>query len=260
MLTIPSQSRGTGGPSATLAAVRGESAARRAGPDSGAQVPHRVLVVEDDDDLRDVLVSSLAVAGLRAVPAATAAEALATVRDEPVDLVLLDVGLPDRSGFDVGADLRRLDLPVIFLTARDELRDKLAAFEAGADDYITKPFSLAELVARIRAVAARSAGPQSEVARYADVEVDVRRHQARRGARELDLTATEFRLLHYLVVNAEHVVSRQQILNQVWRYDFEGNTSVVENYVSFLRRKLDDRDGQLLRTIRGVGYTLRAEV
>ncbi|HEY6531590.1 MAG TPA: response regulator transcription factor [Acidimicrobiales bacterium] len=222
----------------------------------------RVLVVEDDDELREVLASSLALAGLDLFTARNASEALLEVQRVQPHLALIDVGLPGRNGFEFGRGLREAGhrVAIIYLTARGELRDKLTAFESGADDYLTKPFSLAELVARIRAVIGRTFGDHEQgVLRYADVEIDEARHLASRGGRALTLTPTEFRLLSYLLVNAGYVLSRQQLLTHVWGYDYEGNTSVVENYISFLRRKLDDREGHLIRTIRGIGYCLRSD-
>jgi len=233
--------------------------AMRSLPPQGAW---RVLVVEDDDELRDVLVSSLALAGFELSSARNASEALLEVQRSRPHLALVDVGLPGRNGFELGREVRAAGhrAGIIYLTARGELRDKLTAFESGADDYLTKPFSLAELVARIRAVIGRTFGDhEAGVLRYGDVEIDEARHLATRGGSSLELTPTEFRLLEYLVLNAEHVLSRQQLLTHVWGYDYEGNTSVVENYISFLRRKLDDRDGELIRTIRGIGYCLRTD-
>jgi two-component system OmpR family response regulator len=218
----------------------------------------RVLVLEDDEDLREVLVGSLSLAGMQVSSVRDGASALFHQRTDPCDLLLVDVSLPDVTGFDVTQRLRRSGdrTPVIFLTARDELRDKLAGFQSGGDDYLTKPFDLAELIARIRAVAGRVPSPRAPL-EYFDLVLDPGRHEVHRGGRLIDLTPTEFRLLTFLMENAEQVVSRQQILDAVWGYAGGGNVSVVENYISFLRRKVDEGEPALIRTIRGVGYTLR---
>jgi two-component system OmpR family response regulator len=220
--------------------------------------PLRILVVEDDSDLREVLASSLSLAGMEVSSVGDGETALGVQRSEVYDLLVVDVGLPDIDGFAVTSRLRHGGdrTPVIFLTARDELRDKLAGFQSGGDDYLTKPFDLAELIARICAVAGRAAPSRSSM-EYADLTVDSGRHEVFRGDRQVDLTPTEFRLLAYLVENAEQVVTRQQILDAVWGYSGGGNSSVIENYISFLRKKVDADGPPLIRTIRGVGYTLR---
>ena len=226
---------------------------------SGSLPSVRVLVVEDDQDLREVLVSSLSLAGMEVASARDGASALGVHEADPADLLLVDVALPDLSGFEVTAQIRGQGdrTPVIFLTARDELKDKLAGFESGGDDYMTKPFELAELIARIGAVVGRVAPPRSTLV-YGDLVVDPGRHEVTRGGRPIDLTPTEFQLLVFLIENAEQVVTRQQILDTVWGYTGGGNPSVIENYISFLRRKLEADGPPLIRTIRGVGYTLRS--
>lgn len=224
----------------------------------GSLAALRVLVVEDDQDLREVLVSSLSLAGMVVGSAPDGTTALESHAADPVDLLLVDVALPDLSGFDVTSRLRSGGdrTPVIFLTARDELKDKLAGFQSGGDDYMTKPFELAELIARIGAVVGRTAPPRSTLT-YLDLVVDPGRHEVTRGGRPIELTPTEFQLLVFLVENAEQVVTRQQILDTVWGYTGGGNPSVIENYISFLRRKVEADGPPLIRTIRGVGYTLR---
>lgn len=226
---------------------------------SGSVSSVRVLVVEDDQDLREVLVSSLSLAGMEAASAPDGTSALAAHDADPADLLLVDVTLPDLSGFDVTARLRGQGdrTPVIFLTARDELKDKLAGFQSGGDDYMTKPFELAELIARIGAVVGRAAPARTTLV-YDDLVVDPGRHEVTRRGTPVDLTPTEFQLLVFLVENAEQVVTRQQILDTVWGYTGGGNPSVIENYISFLRRKVEADGPPLIRTIRGVGYTLRS--
>ena len=183
----------------------------------------------------------------------------------PPDLVVLDVMLPDIDGFEVCRRLRADGdfVPVIFLTARDAEEDRVTGFIRGGDDYVTKPFSLEELTLRIGALLRRtrsnSGASESHRLRYRDLEMDEDRHQVWRSGREVRLSPTEFRLLRYLLLNAERVLSKQQILDHVWQYDFNGDDNVVETYVSYLRRKLDTGQDKLIRTIRGFGYTLRAE-
>ncbi len=217
-----------------------------------------MLVVEDDADLREVLASSLSLAGMEVSAVGEGRSALSLQRDLTFDLLVVDVTLPDIDGFALTTDLRHGGdrTPVIFLTARDELRDKLAGFQSGGDDYLTKPFELAELIARIGAVAGRS-GPLRNSMEYFDLVLDAERHEVFRGDARVDLTPTEFRLLAYLMENAERVVSRQQILDAVWGYSGSGNSSVIENYISFLRKKIESDGAPMIRTIRGVGYTLR---
>jgi two-component system OmpR family response regulator len=222
--------------------------------------PLRVLVVDDEPYITDVVTSALAFEGFATEEAATGAEALAKARRGDFDCIVLDVMLPDGDGFDVCRTLRGEDVttPVLFLTARDAGADKLEGLGLG-DDYVTKPFSIEELVARIRAVLRRSAGPPGDGARlrFADLVVDLDTHEAWRGDRPLDLTATEFRLLAFLAENPRRVLSKSQILDQVWDEGFDGESNIVEIYISYLRKKVD-RDGPpLIRTVRGVGYTMR---
>jgi two-component system OmpR family response regulator len=197
--------------------------------------------------------------------AQTGSAALESASRTPPDLVVLDVMLPDIDGFEVCRRLRADGdfVPVIFLTARDAEEDRVTGFIRGGDDYVTKPFSLEELTLRIGALLRRtratSSTGESHRLRYRDLEMDEDRHQVWRSGREVRLSPTEFRLLRYLLLNAERVLSKQQILDHVWQYDFNGDDNVVETYVSYLRRKLDTGHEKLIRTIRGFGYTLRAE-
>ncbi len=222
--------------------------------------PLRVLVVDDEPYITDVLSSALVFEGFATEEAATGAEALAKARRGDFDCIVLDVMLPDGDGFSVCRALRDADIatPVLFLTARDAGPDKLEGLALG-DDYVTKPFSIDELVARIRAVLRRSAvyvgdGPRL---RYADLVVELETREVWRAGRPVELTATEFRLLAFLAANPRRVLSKSQILDEVWDEGFEGDSNIVEIYISYLRKKVD-RDGPpLIHTVRGVGYTLR---
>jgi two-component system OmpR family response regulator len=228
----------------------------------------RVLVVEDEGDIADLLAAGLRFVGFDVRVARTGADALAEAASYRPDLVLLDVMLPDINGFELCRQLRREHdhdaLGVVFLTARNRTEDAVAGLMIGGDDYIDKPFSLDEVVARIRAVLRRTAGtrvtPESErdgVLRLADLELDEVRHEVRRGAEFFELSPREFALLRYLMINRGHVVSKAQILAHVWSYDFGGGPQVVESYISHLRRKIDRVDPPLIHTVRGVGYALR---
>jgi len=225
--------------------------------------PLRVLVVDDEPYITDVLASALAFEGFATEEAATGAEALAKARRGDFDCIVLDVMLPDSDGFAVCRALRdeAIATPVLFLTARDAGADKLEGLALG-DDYVTKPFSSDELVARIRAVLRRSTGASVEGSRlrYADLVVDQDTHEAWRAGRPLDLTATEFRLLAFLAANPRRVLSKAQILDEVWGEEFEGESNIVEIYISYLRKKVDRDDPPLIRTVRAVGYTLREAV
>jgi len=225
-----------------------------------ADAEARLLVVEDEPTILELLSGSLRFAGFDVVTAATGAEAIrAAVRARP-DLVLLDVMMPDGDGFDVVRQIRSGGprIPVIFLTARGTVHDRIAGLTLGGDDYVTKPFSLDEVLARIRAVLRRSgqddAGSRLVVA---DLELDGDSHEVRRGGRLIGLTPTEFKLLRYLMINAGRVLSKAQILDHVWDYSFSGDSNVVESCVSYLRRKVDDGEPRLIHTIRGMGYVLR---
>ena len=221
----------------------------------------RILVVEDEEPIRELVATALRFRGFEVEEAGSGAEALAAARNNRPSLIVLDVMLPDLDGFTVCRKLRDGGnlVPVVFLTARDDPADKRAGFTGGGDDYLTKPFSLEELVLRIEAVLRRSRGTQPEPARLTvgDLTLDEDAHRVWRGEREVFLSPTEFRLLRYLMQNRGRVLSKQQILEQVWDYGFAGELTGVETYVSYLRRKVDDRDAQLIRTVRGFGYTLR---
>jgi len=224
-----------------------------------------VLVVDDEPAITDLLATALRYMGYQVTTAATGFAALDAAAMS-ADLVVLDVMLPDIDGFEVCRRLRaaRDFVPVIFLSARDTEDDRIAGFVRGGDDYVTKPFSLEELTLRIgallrRARTGRGEGEPAPRLRYRDLEMDEDRHQVWRGGREVELSPTEFRLLRFFLLNPERVLSKQQILDHVWQYDFNGEDNVVETYVSYLRRKVDDVEPRLLRTVRGFGYVLRAD-
>ena len=222
----------------------------------------RILVVDDEEYLTDLLSTSLRFQGFEVVCAWSGFDALSAVASFAPDLILLDVTMPDIDGIEVCRRLRDSgnSVPVIFLTARDTKADLLSGFAIGGDDYITKPFSLEEVVVRIRAVLKRSStgGEDEEILTYADLLMNEATHVVTRGGKEIDLSPTEWRLLRYLMVNAERVLSKQQILSYVWSYDFGGEVGSVETYISYLRKKIDSGRDPLIQTIRGVGYTLRS--
>lgn len=224
-----------------------------------AQGEGRILVVDDEPAITDLVGTALRYVGFETASAATGREALqAAVAFRP-QLVLLDVMLPDLDGFEIARRLRAdgLRMPILFLTARDATEDKVWGLTVGGDDYVTKPFSLEELVARIRALLRRAGGPASSRLTFADLELDEDTHEVWRNGRRIETTATEFKLLRYLMLNARRVLSKPQILEHVWHYDFEGDANVVETYISYLRKKIDSVDPHLIHTVRGVGYTLR---
>ncbi|MDX6513365.1 MAG: two-component system, OmpR family, response regulator [Gaiellaceae bacterium] len=222
----------------------------------------RILVVDDEPSIVDAVATALRYEGYLVEEAATGREALdAVARTEP-DLVVLDWMLPDIEGIEVGRRLRAqgFKTAVLFLTAKDGTDNKVEALRAGGDDYMTKPFSLAELVARTQAILRRTAGDlPGDVLRFSDLVLDEGRHEVSRGETQIPLTATEFSLLRYFLLNPRRVLSKSQILQNVWRYDFGGNSNVVETYVSYLRRKLDAAGPPLIRTVRQAGYMLEAE-
>jgi two-component system OmpR family response regulator len=221
-----------------------------------------VLIVDDEEYIRDLVSSAMRIAGFEVRGANDGHSALAAVTSHQPDLVILDVGLPGLDGFEVCRRLREGGdaTPVIFLTARDANEDKVSGFTKGGDDYVTKPFSLEELVARVRAVLRRSqASEPASRLRYDDLELDEDAMRVARGDRQIKLSPTEFKLLRYLLLNRERVVSKSQILDHVWQYDFDGNASVVENYISYLRKKVDEGNAPLLHTVRGFGYVLRRD-
>jgi two-component system OmpR family response regulator len=223
---------------------------------------HRILVVDDEPSIVDAVATALRYEGYDVEEATTGREALAAVARFEPDLVVLDWMLPDIEGIEVGRRLRErgFKTAVLFLTAKDATENKVEALRAGGDDYVTKPFSLAELVARVQAILRRTAGElPGDTLRFADLVLDEERHEVFRGDEQIDLTATEFNLLRYFLLNPRRVLSKAQILQNVWRYDFGGNSNVVETYVSYLRRKLDAAGPPLIRTIRQAGYMLDAK-
>ncbi|MGZ5290040.1 MAG: response regulator transcription factor [Actinomycetota bacterium] len=221
----------------------------------------RVLVVDDESNITDLVSMALRYEGFEVETAATGRDAIRLVERFRPELVILDVMLPDVDGFAVTERLKsaRVKVPILFLTARDAVEDKVRGLTLGGDDYVTKPFSLEELVARVR-VLLRRAGAEEESGRlvFADLELDDDTHEVRRAGGSIDLTATEFRLLRYLMQNAPRVLSKAQILDHVWNYDFGGDANIVETYVSYIRRKLDAVGPPLIQTVRGVGYRLAA--
>ncbi|MCU1461261.1 MAG: two component transcriptional regulator, winged helix family [Acidimicrobiales bacterium] len=220
----------------------------------------RVLVVDDEANITDLVATALRYEGYDVQVAATGRQALKAAADFRPDLIVLDVMLPDIDGFAVterlSADGR--PVPVLFLTARDATEDKVRGLTIGGDDYVTKPFSLEELVARVRVVLRRSRRIDTGGRlRFAELEMDEDTHEVWRGDRAIELTPTEFNLLRYLLVNVRRVLSKSQILDHVWQYDFGGDPNVVETYISYLRKKIDRDGAPLIHTVRGVGYTLR---
>ena len=222
----------------------------------------RVLVTDDEDNIRFLLDAALRHFGFDVVLAANGREALGAVADDKPDLIVLDVMLPDLDGFEVCRRLRAdgVRVPVLFRTARDGTEEKVRGLTLGGDDYVTKPFSLEEVVARVRAILRRANGEApSSVLRFGDLEMDEDAHVVRRRGVAVDLSPTEYKLLRYLLINAGRVVTRAQILDHVWEYDFGGEATVVETYVSYLRKKLDPLGEPLIKTVRGVGYALRQD-
>lgn len=222
----------------------------------------RVLVVDDEENISFLVESALQLDGIETVKAADGFGALKAVATFRPHAIVLDVNMPGIDGFEV---LRRLRAdgdrtPVVFLTARDGLDDRVHGLTAGGDDYVVKPFAIAELVARVR-IALRHAGQHEtvDVMAVADLELDDAAHRVTRAGRVVALSPTEYKLLRYLLLNSGRVLSRAQILDHVWSYDFDGDSSVVETYMSYLRRKVDDVEPKLLHTVRGVGYCLRVE-
>jgi len=229
-------------------------------PPDGRRPEARLLVVEDEPDILELLSASLRYVGFEVATATGGFQALRAVERARPDLVVLDVMLPDLDGFEVARRLRGGGrIPVLFLTARDGTEDKVTGLTLGGDDYVAKPFSLEEVIARIRAVLRRTAGglPPPARLRVADLELDEESHEVWRAGGRVQLSPTEFKLLRYLMTNAGRVLSKAQILDHVWNYDFRGDSGIVESYVSYLRRKVDTAEPRLLHTIRSVGYVLR---
>jgi two-component system OmpR family response regulator len=224
-----------------------------------------VLAVDDEEHITELVAMALGYNGFEVQRAATGREALAAVQLRRPDLILLDVMLPDLDGFEVARRLRSDEragtrVPIIFLTARDATADKVEGLRLGVDDYVTKPFSIEELIERVKAVLRRSAGGASAGEQrlvYHDLELDEDTRDVWRGGRLIELTPTEYKLLHYLLSNSRRVLSRDQILEAVWDYTFAGNASVLETYISYIRHKVDATEPPLIHTVRGVGYSLR---
>ena len=224
--------------------------------------PLRVLVVDDEVNIAELVAMALRYEGWQVATAHTGAEAVSAARDLRPDAVVLDIMLPDQDGLEVLRRLRETspDLPVVFLTARDAVEDRIAGLTAGGDDYVTKPFSLEELVARLRGLMRRAGAQQaaaSSVLRVGDLTLDEDSHEVFRGDTEISLTATEFELLRYLMRNPRRVLSKAQILDRVWSYDFGGQANIVELYISYLRKKIDAGREPMIHTMRGAGYVLK---
>jgi two-component system OmpR family response regulator len=221
----------------------------------------RVLVVDDEPGIVDVVSMALRHHGFEVAAVQTGAEALAQVRDWRPHAMVLDVMLPDMEGFEVAQRLaqQHAEVPILFLSARDNTSDKVRGLTTGGDDYVTKPFSLEELVARLRNLLRRSGAfhEAPDRLRFADLELDEDTREVRRGTQAIELTATEYRLLRYLLLNPRRVLTRAQLLDHVWSYDFGGDARVLETYISYLRKKLDVHGPPLVHTVRGVGYALR---
>ena len=225
----------------------------------------RLLVVDDEVHIAEALTASLRHAGFEVRPAFDGSSALSAAQDWSPDLLLLDVMLPDMTGYDVCRELIMAgsDAAVIFLSARDQVSDRIRGFGVGADDYVTKPFSLEEVIARVRAVLLRRsrgrvAEPEGSVFVFQDLRLDDDRHMVSRGGSVIDLSPTEYSLLRFLMQNPERVLSKAQIVDHVWRYDFQGDGNIVESFVSLLRKKLNATGPPLIQTVRGFGYVLRS--
>jgi two-component system OmpR family response regulator len=231
-------------------------------PARGAEPEARLLVVDDEPTIVELLSASLRFAGFEVATATNGRDALEVARTFRPDLLVLDVMMPGVDGFDVVKRLRGegARVPVVFLTARDATEDRITGLTLGGDDYVAKPFSLDEVIARIRAVLRRTRGdgmPDSPRLTFADLEMDTETHEVWRAGQPVQLSPTEFKLLHYFMTNPRRVLSKAQILDHVWHYDFNGEMNIVESYVSYLRRKIDTVEPRLLHTVRGVGYVLR---
>ena len=228
-----------------------------------AENAQRILVIDDESSISDLISTSLRFVGFDVRTAANGAQALQIAEEFKPHAMVLDVMLPDLDGFEVCKKIRNegVETGVLFLTAKDGMEDKVKGLTLGGDDYMTKPFSLEELVARLRALLRRTGVTQidqdEEKIRFADLELEEATHEVRRGGQLLDLSPTEFLLIRYLLINADRVVSKSQILDHVWQYDFRGDAGIVETYISYLRKKVDIFEPPLIHTIRGVGYRLR---
>src|SRR5919204_89129 len=222
----------------------------------------RVLVVDDEANITDLVAMALRYEDFDVAVAHSGREALRSESEFRPHLIVLDVMLPDVDGFEVTRRLanRGERVPILFLTARDAIEDRIHGLTLGGDDYLTKPFSLEELVARVRAVLRRTGSAQTSARLiFADLEMDDDTHEVRRAGKRVDLTVTEYKLLRYLLANARKVLSKSQILDHVWNYDFGGEGNIVETYISYLRKKVDVLGAPLIHTVRGVGYSLRTD-
>ena len=223
----------------------------------------RILVVDDEPNINDLVSTSLKFSGFDVRSAMNGAQALTIAEEFKPHALVLDVMMPGMNGFEVCEKLRKdgLKVGVLFLTAKDSTDDKVTGLTIGGDDYMVKPFSLEELIARVRAILRRTGDIQididDELIRFADLELNEATHEVRRGGNLIELSPTEFTLLRYLLINADRVVSKAQILDHVWQYDFRGDAGIVETYISYLRKKIDTYEPQLIHTVRGVGYRLR---
>jgi two-component system OmpR family response regulator len=233
----------------------------RADTDSMSDGP-KILIVDDEPNIRDLLTTSLRFAGFAVRAVGNGAQAISAVLEEEPDLIILDVMLPDMNGFGVTKRLRAsgYTAPILFLTAKDDTEDKITGLTVGGDDYVTKPFSLDEIVARIKAILRRTMQDEEDaVIRAGDLTMDQDTHEVTIGDTQVELSPTEFKLLRYLMLNPNRVLSKAQILDHVWEYDFNGDAGIVESYISYLRRKLDQfSDEPVIQTKRGFGYMLKA--
>ena len=225
--------------------------------------PIKVLVVDDEPNIRDLLASGLRFAGFSVLAVGNGNDAVTAAEKGNPDLILLDVMLPDMSGFSVTKKLRSMNVlaPVLFLTARDEVEDKITGLTVGGDDYMTKPFSLDEIIARIHAILRRTKQPSAEksVIEVGEVRIDEDAHDVYVNDEAIELSPTEYKLLRFLMENANRVLSKSQILDHVWEYDFNGEMGIVESYVSYLRKKLDPLTSEpVLLTKRGHGYMFKS--
>ncbi|MCB1030305.1 MAG: response regulator transcription factor [Acidimicrobiales bacterium] len=230
-------------------------------PQKTAQKP-RVLVVDDEENIRYLVGSALQLDGFDTLSVETGTEAIDAVAGFNPDVIVLDIMLPDIDGFNVLQRIRDRGclVPVIFLTARDSTEDRVRGLTTGGADYQVKPFAVAELVARVRLrLEQNGSGAPARTFRVADLELDPEAHRVTRGGAVISLSPTEYKLLHYLLVNSGRVLTRMQILDHVWAYDFDGDSSIVDTYVSYLRRKVDSKEPKLIHTVRGVGFALRVD-
>jgi len=228
---------------------------------AGTSESTRILVVDDEPYLADLVSTALRYEGFDVRKAGNGREAISQVTDFRPQLVLLDVMMPELDGFEVATRLQAQGqrVPILFLTARDATEDKIRGLTLGGDDYVTKPFSLEELIARVRAILRRTDDRpgDSHLLTYADLAMDEDSHEVTRGGAIVSLTSTEYNLLRYLLSNAQRVLTRGQIIEHVWEYDFDGDANVLDTYISYLRKKIDAYDPALIQTVRGVGYVLR---